>query len=72
VTTTFTNGIVKQADWRPNGTNVVLLRQLFRNGVLDEELRDLNGDGLFDVSIKFDSFCTPIRTNNLRPTTQSP
>jgi hypothetical protein len=72
VTTIFTNGVVKQADWRPNGTNVVLLRQLFRHGVLDEELRDLNGDGLFDVSIKYDRFNTPIRTNNLRATTQSP
>ena len=72
VTTTFRNGITLQSDWQPNGTNVVLLRQLFRNGVLDEELRDLNGDGLFDVGVKFDAFNTPIQTNNLRPTTQSP
>jgi hypothetical protein len=69
MTVTYENGIQKQTDWRPNGTNVVLLRQLFRHGVLDEELRDLNGDGWFDLSIKYDPFNTPIRTNNLRATT---
>ncbi len=68
----YTNNMLKQTDWRPNGTNVVLLRQLFRHGVLEEELRDVNGDGLFDVSILFDRFSTPIRTNSLRPTTESP
>ena len=69
---TYTNGLPVQADWRPNGTNLILLRQFIHHGVLDEEWRDQNGDGLFDVSIKFDPFSTPIRTNNLRPTTQSP
>ena len=72
MTATYEHGIQKQSDWKPNGTNVVLLRQLYRHGVLDEELRDVNGDGWFDVSVKFDPFNTPIRTNNLRPTTQSP
>ncbi len=71
-TATYTNGVAHRSDWRPNGTNVTLLRQIFHLGVLDEELRDQNGDGLFDVSIKFDPFNTPIRTNSLRPTTQSP
>ena len=72
LTVTYTNGVTHRSDWRPNGTNVILLRQLFRYGVLEEELRDQNGDGLFDVSIKYDPFNTPIRTNSLRPTTQSP
>ena len=67
VFTTFTNGIVKQVDWRPNGTNVVLRRQFYLHGVLDEELRDFDGDGLFDISIKLDPFSNPIRTNNLEP-----
>ena len=68
----YTNGLIHQSDWHPNGTNVIVLRQIFRHGVLNEELRDQNGDGLYDVSIKFDPFSTPVRTNNLRPTTQSP
>ncbi len=70
--TTYTNGLYHQSDWRPNGTNVVVLRQLYRAGWLEEELRDVNGDGLFDVSILYDRFSTPIRTNSLRPTTQFP
>lgn len=71
-TATYEHGSTKQVDWRPNGTNAVLLRQLYRHGVLDEELRDLNGDGFFDVTIKYDPFMTPVRTNNLRPTTPTP
>jgi hypothetical protein len=66
---TYTNGVLMQIDWRPNGTNVVLLRQLFRHGIVHEELRDHNGDGLFDLSIKYDAFLTPISTNSLRATT---
>jgi hypothetical protein len=61
----FTNGILAQADWKPNGTNVVLLRQLFRHGVLKEQLRDSDGDGAFDVSVAFNAFNTPIATNYL-------
>jgi hypothetical protein len=63
---TYSNGIIRQLDWRPNNTNVVLRRQLYRAGVLDEELRDFDGDGQFDLSIKFDPFSNPIQTNNLK------
>ncbi len=63
VNVTYTNGLTLQMDWKPNGTNVVLLRQFFQRGVLREELRDANGDGLFDVRIQFDAFSTPIATN---------
>jgi hypothetical protein len=72
LTVSYTNGLWFRSDWRPNGAKSVSLRQLYRDGWLEEELRDLNGDGLFDVSILFDRFSTPIRTNSLRPTTQSP
>lgn len=72
VTVIYTNGLVLRMDWGPNGSKIIMLRQVYRHGWLEEELRDQNGDGLFDVSILFDRFCTPIRTNNLRPTTQSP
>jgi hypothetical protein len=72
LTVIYTNGLTLRSDWRTNGTKSVSLRQLYRDGGLEEELRDVNGDGLFDVSILFDRFITPIRTNSLRPTTQSP
>jgi hypothetical protein len=65
VTALYTNGVLARTDWRPNGTNVVLLRQLSRHGVLRQELRDANGDGHFDVSIGFDTFNTPVATNTL-------
>ena len=69
---TFTNGLLYQSDWRPNASKTILLRQRFRDNVLQEELHDVNADGWFDVSVKFDRFNTPIQTNNLRPTTSAP
>lgn len=72
LTVIYTNGLTLRSDWRPNGTKSVSLRQLYRDGWLEEELRDQNGDGLFDVSIVFDRFSTPVRTNSLRPTTSPP
>jgi hypothetical protein len=72
LTVTYTNGFWLRADWRINGAKVVTLRQLYLDGWVNEELRDQNGDGLFDVSILFDRFSTPIRTNSLRPTSSAP
>ena len=61
----YKNGVVEQTDWKPNGTNVVLLRQLYRHGILREQLHDTDGDGKFDVSVEFDPFNNPISTNDL-------
>lgn len=63
--TSFVHGQASQVDWRPNETNVTILRQVFEKGVLREELRDTNGNGRFDVSIRYDAFNTPISTNFL-------
>lgn len=63
VTTTFLHDLPTQADWQPNGTNIVTLRQLFRHGGLTEEQRDTNWDGSFDVTIHYDAFQNPIGTN---------
>lgn len=60
---TCEHGQLKQSDWRPNGTNVILLRQVYQHGELQEEIRDTDGDGRFDVSVRFDAFSTPISTN---------
>lgn len=59
----FTNELPTRVDWQPNGTNLVMLRQIFRNGVLVEESHDTNMDGIFDVTTHFDAFQNPIRTN---------
>jgi hypothetical protein len=52
-----------KGEWRPNGTNVISLLQLFRNGQLIEEIRDTNMDGAFDVTIRYDAFSNPTVTN---------
>lgn len=72
VATVYEHGLPKRADWRPDNTSITVLRQLFRHGVLVEELRDQDGDGHFEVSIGFDAFNTPVRTNYLRPVVRTP
>ena len=62
VTYTFEHELPVQADWQPNGTNIVTLRQFFRHGRLVEEWRDTNADGTFDISIPFDAFENPVET----------
>lgn len=63
VTQTFKDELSVQSDWRPNGTNIITLRQFFRHGVLTEEARDTNMDGSFDVTIRYDAFQNVIQTN---------
>ena len=65
VTNYFRFGVLAKTDWQPNGTNVILLREFFTNGTLVEELCDLDGDGSFDVSVKYGPFRNPIATNFL-------
>jgi len=66
VTYRYTNELPSQADWQPNETNIVTVRQFFRHGLLHEEWRDTNWDGAFDVRIQFDAFENPISTNAFR------
>jgi hypothetical protein len=63
---TFGNGFWDRADWRPNESSAVIVRELFQHGVKVEELRDLDEDGQFDVQIKFGPFLNPIQTNHLK------
>ena len=65
--TFYTNGLPIRTDWKPSNTNVIVLREVFHNGILAEKLRDTNGDGNFDVSVTFDSYNTPVSTNLLQP-----
>jgi hypothetical protein len=68
VTNYFKCGVLERSDWQPNGTNVILLRELFTNGNLAEVLQDLDRDGNFDVSVKYGPFHNPIQTNFLNRT----
>ena len=65
VTCTYKDGRIVKSEWQPNGTNIITLRELFPNGNFAEEFRDIDGDGWFDLNIKFDAFLKPIQTNNV-------
>lgn len=64
---TYAYDLATQADWRPNGTNAVTLRQFFKHGVLTEEWRDTNADGAFDVTVRYDAFLNAVATNAYAP-----
>lgn len=66
VTYSFKYDILTKADWQPNGTNIVTLRQIYRYGVLIEEQRDTNWDGTFDFTVRYDAFQNRIATNATR------
>jgi hypothetical protein len=63
---TYKNDLVQQVDIKPNGTNVITLREVFRNGVLTEIWRDTNRDGQFDEIVQYDPFFEPVKTNFFR------
>jgi hypothetical protein len=69
---TFKDELLLQSDWRPNGTNIVTLRQFFRHEVLTEERRDTNMDGAFDVTVYYDAFQNPSGTNVFKLTLPVP
>jgi len=69
VTEFYSNCLLTSIEWRPNGTNIVTARHNYLHGNPTEELRDLDYDGYFDVSVKFDRFFQPISTNHLRRST---
>ena len=62
-TSYFQHGQVIRCDWQPNGTNIVTLREICRNGLFFEEQRDTNWDGVFDVIVRYDAFQNPVTTN---------
>lgn len=63
VTFAYKDELLVQADWRPNGTNIITLRQIYRHNLLIEELRDTNMDGSFDLTTRYDAFQNVIQTN---------
>jgi hypothetical protein len=53
---TFADGNPTRVDYLPNESSIVTRRQLFKDGVLVEELVDENRDGIFDYKILHDPF----------------
>lgn len=63
VTFTYKYDLLQQADWKPNGSSNITMREIYQNGVLSEIQRDLDGAGKFDEVVKYDPFSNPISTN---------
>jgi hypothetical protein len=63
---TYKNELVQQVDIKPNGTNVVTVREFLKNGVIVEVWRDTNRDGQFDEIVQYDPFFEPVKTNSFR------
>jgi hypothetical protein len=55
-TTTYSNSVACQTDFRPNGSESLTRRELHRNGVFFKELIDTNGDGTLDLETEYDAF----------------
>jgi hypothetical protein len=72
VTFLFLHDLPKEADWQPNGTNIVTRRDFFRHGVLFEEWQDTNMDGSFDLTNQFDAFLNRLPTNTFKLFTPPP
>ena len=54
VTTFFLKGRVTKAEWRPNGSQILVKKEIYRHESLVEEWIDDNGDGQFDKVIEYD------------------
>jgi hypothetical protein len=57
------SSLIQRTDWLPNGTTNIVKRDLYSHGVYTEELHDLDRNGTFDISIRFDFMGNPISTN---------
>ena len=53
-TCTFTNGVLSLVEVEPNGTNVILRHEKYKDGVLNEEWSDDDMDGTFDTKTLYD------------------
>ncbi len=62
-TDTFKHEVIQMTEWKPNNSSIVTLRGDYTNGVLFQTSRDMDGDGKFDETVRYDAFHNPIATN---------
>lgn len=62
----YTNSVLFLIEMRPNKSSNITIRTHLENGVLREEFRDVDGDGFFDLSVQYDPFYVPIKTNHIK------
>ena len=58
----FENRVIKEAEFRPNGSKYAITREMFQNGILTEVDRGGDSEGDFKERIRYDSFFNPIGT----------
>jgi Putative prokaryotic signal transducing protein len=61
----YANGLTLRRDWHPNNSAIIERRQIYKNGVLKEELVDTDRDGNFDLKITYDPFERPIKKTKI-------
>lgn len=61
-----TNGVTTRVDWHPNGSKVIVRRELFTHGIKTEAFIDSNKDGVFDLELTFDPYGNEIRRKKMR------
>lgn len=64
---TYRHGLVHTAVCRPNGATNHMRVEFYRNGVLNREYRDVDGDGLLDTLVIRDQFGNEAREEKLAP-----
>ena len=62
----YENGLKQRIDWHPGESERIARRILFVNGVKNEEHRDTDNDGAFDLLIRFDSFEREVDRQTIR------
>jgi hypothetical protein len=52
----YANQLQSRRDWHPNGSTIIVKREIFKNGNKQQEYIDLDKDGRFDIRVDFDAF----------------
>ncbi len=60
---TYKNQIIQHSEMKPNGSKFITERDVFKNGVLTENWRGGDSNGIFKEVVKYDPFFEPISTN---------
>jgi hypothetical protein len=52
----FANRLKARIDWHPNGSKIIVKREIFENGTKKYDLIDTHKRGIFDMKVSFDAF----------------
>jgi hypothetical protein len=62
----FRYGLLRIIEFRPNGSKIILKKQIYKHGFLHEDFVDKDKDGKFDELRIFDMLLDPVKTIPLR------